>query len=105
MKAPHYLRKGAEIGVIYSFKKICEPSVWQYNFISLRIYQQKAETHYFKLKKIKDPQYFSFSIDIKTTKTAPSLLRYSKVFSYTLTVLKLSPNIYNIYIICILYNM
>ena len=56
MKAPHYLRKGAqtalEIGVIYSYKKMCETSFWQYKFTSLRMYQQKAETHYFKLNKI-----------------------------------------------------
>ena len=69
----------------YSYKKMYETSVWQYNFTSLRIYQQKAETHYVKLNKIKDSQYVSFSIDIKTTKTAPLLLRYSKLLKYFLT--------------------
>ena len=47
-----------------------ETSDWQYNFAGLRIYQQKAETLYFKLSKIKD-QYVSFGIDIKITKTEP----------------------------------
>ena len=51
-------------------KKMWETSDWQYNFAGLRIYQQKAETLYFKLSKIKD-QYVSFGIDIKITKTEP----------------------------------
>ena len=62
IKAPNCLRKDAEIGVIYSYKKMCKTSVWQYNFTSLRMYQQKAETHYFKMSKIKDSQYVSFRL-------------------------------------------